>query len=204
MTKIIKILGLLLICSQAFAQEKGNYTIIINKDTIQIDLGLEYHHKTSSGDELDIKVIQSTLQTYSDEMISFNYDKSLSVSNTKIEEGIEQCIAMKATGNGFLVQKYKTMDPSSLTALMLNEITKESIDYGYIKKEKKFKKKLSSGQTIEGVEATLTYKGEKEIYTVATYGGKDEGIIVITMLLSEDSKDKEIIDLFLNTLKIQE
>ena len=40
-----------------------------------------------------------------------------------------------------MVQKFKTIDPSSLTRLMLNEITKESISYGYSKTEKKFRKK---------------------------------------------------------------
>lgn len=111
---------------------------------------------------------------------------------------------IKSTGNGFMVQKYKTINPSSLTQLMLNEITKESVSYGYSKTEKQFKKKLKSGQTIEGIQATLTYKGGKEVYTVATYGAKDEGIIVITMMLNEEYKDgKEIIELFLETLEIK-
>jgi hypothetical protein len=111
---------------------------------------------------------------------------------------------MKSSGNGFIVQKYHRINPSSLTQLMLNEITKESISYGYVKSEKNFQKKLLSGQVIDGIEATLTYKAEKEKYIVATYGGKDEGIIVIVMLLNEDFKteDSKMIDLFLNTLKI--
>ena len=190
--------------SLTLAQEGGNYIVIINNDSIQIDLDNEQLYKTLSGEELTFKVIQPNILTYSDDMISFNYDKSLSVSNTKIEEGIEQCMVMKSTGNGFIVQKYKTINPSSLVQLMLNEITKESINYGYVKNEKKFKKKLLSGHTIEGVQATLTYKGEKEIYTIATYGGKDEGILVVTMLVYDAFEDKQIIDLFLDTLKIKQ
>ncbi|MBL4705836.1 MAG: hypothetical protein JKY54_15020 [Flavobacteriales bacterium] len=174
-------LGMFLVGSLAFSQKTGNYIVIINNDSIHLDLDASQQYKTSSGEELTIKVIQPNILTYSDDMISFKYDKSLSVSDTKIEVGIEQCMVMKSTGNGFIVQKYKTINPSSLTQLMLNEITKESVNYGYAKKEKKFKKKLLSGQTIVGIRATLTYKGEKEIYTVAAYGGKDEGIIVITM-----------------------
>lgn len=197
-------LGMILIGSLTFAQESGNYIVIINNDSIRINLNEDHKHKTSSGEELTIKVIQPDILTYSDAMISFNYEKSLSVSNSVIEVGIEQCMVVKSTGNGFLVQKYSTLDPSGLTELMLNELTKESVSYGYTKKEKKFKKKLSSGQTIEGIQATLKYKGESEIYTVATYGGKDEGIIVITMLLNDDFDDKKIIDLFLDTLKIKE
>ena len=72
------------------------------------------------------------------------------------------------------------------------------------KRKRNSEKKIKSGETIEGVEATLTYKGEKEVYTVATYGAKDEGIIVVTMMLNDDFKeDKKIIDLFLDTLSIK-
>lgn len=185
------------------AQNKGNYVIIINNDSIFIDLDNEKNYKTSSGDDLSIKITQPDELTYSNDMISFKYDKSLSVSNTKIEDGIEQCMIMKSTGNGFMVQTYRTMDPSSLTELMLHEITKESVSYGYSKKEKKFKKKLISGETIEGIEATLTYNGQKEIYTVASYGQKDAGIIVVTILLNDDFKeDEKILDLFLETLEL--
>ena len=205
MLKSIMTLGALLLGFVSFSQTQGNYIIIINNDSIQIDLNNSINYKTSLGEELNIKVVQPEILNYSDDVISFSHHKSLNVSNSKIEEGIEQCMIVKSTGNGFMVQKYQTINPSSLTQLMLNEITKESISYGYSKTEKKFSKKIKSGQTIEGIQATLTYKGEKEVFTVATYGGKDEGIIVVTMLLNDDFKeDKEIIELFLDTLSIND
>lgn len=203
MIKSIMTLGVLFISFISFSQTQGNYTLIINNDSIQVDLNKHVTYKTKTGEALTIKIIQPEILTYSDDMISFDHNKSFSVSNSKIEEGIEQCMVLNSTGNGFMVQKYQTMNPSSLTQLMLNEITKESVSYGYFKTEKKFKKKIKSGQIIEGIQATLTYKNEKEIYTVATYGAKDEGIIVVTMLLNEEFKeDKEIIELFLKTLSI--
>ena len=202
MIKTILTLGILLISSLIFAQNGANYIVIINKDSIYIDLNEDFQYKTTSGDELTIRVTQPDILTYSDDMISFSYDKSLSVSNSNIDSGIDQCAAFNAIGSGFIVQKYKTMDPSSFTEEMLEEMIKESINYGYEKTEKVFEKRLSSGQSIKGIQATLTYEGEKEIYTVATYGGKDEGIIVITMLLYDGSEDKQMIDLFLDTLKI--
>lgn len=187
----------------SFAQPNGNYVVIINNDSIPINLDSNYNYNTEKGEQLTIKVFQPEILTYSDSVISFKHHKSLSVSNTVIEDGIEQCMMIKSTGNGIMVQKYKTMNPSYLTEIMLNELTKESVSYGYKKTEKKFKKKLKSGQTIKGVMATLIYKGAKEVYTVASYGSKDEGILVVTMLLNDDFKeDKKIIKLFLNTLSI--
>jgi len=205
MTKSIMTIGMLLVSIASIAQTQENYIIIINNDSIRVDLNNEVDYTDKSGEEYTIKVIQPEILTYSDDMISFSHRKSLNVSNSKIEEGIEQCMLMQSTGNGLMVQKYKTINPSSLTQLMLNEITKESISYGYSKTEKKFSKKIKSGQTIDGIQATLTYKGEKEVYTIATYGAKDEGIIVVTMLLNDDFKeDKEIIELFLDTLSIND
>lgn len=205
MTKSIMTLGVLLVSIVSFAQTQGNYIIIINNDSIRVDLNNEVDYTDKLGEKHTFKIIQPEILTYSDDMISFSHSKSLNVSNSKIEEGIEQCMLMQSTGNGCMVQKYKTINPSSLTRLMLNEITKESISYGYSKTEKKFSKKIKSGQTIEGIQATLIYKGEKEVYTVATYGGKDEGIIVVTMLLNDDFKeDKKIIKLFLDTLSIND
>ncbi|MEL6305331.1 MAG: hypothetical protein AAFQ20_11125 [Bacteroidota bacterium] len=205
MTKpFLSLLSLLFFLFQGIAQNDGNYIVVINSDSIPVDLNGSFEYKPKSKQPLTIKVIQPEILTYSDGMIAFQYNKSLSVSNSLIDEGIEQCMIMKSTGNGFMIQKYSTLDPSSLTRLMLNEITKESINYGYQKTEKDFKKTLMSGQTIEGIEAVLTYKGERETYTVATYGEKDEGIILVTMLLNEDyAEDKAFIDLFLDTLTLK-
>lgn len=187
-----------------FAIAQGNYFVIINQDTVSVNMNQAVQYKTDKGENLTLKITQPDVLTYSDDMVSFSHDKNFSVSNSVIDEGIDQCMIMSSTGNGFMVQKYRTIDPSSLTRLMLNELTKESITYGYEKSETEFKKQLKSGQSIEGIQATLTYKGDKEVYTVATYGKKDEGIIVVTMLLNEDyPRDKEIIDLFLETLQLK-
>lgn len=197
-------LALTVISFAGISQEEGNYILVINNDSILINLDGTVDYKTPKGEALSIQLTQSDIQTYSDEMISFRHDKSLNVSNTMIEEGIEQCMILRSTGNGFMVQKYTTFDPTGFVDIMVNELTKESVNYGYTKSEKPFKTKLRSGQTLEGVQATLKYKGEKEVYTVATYGEKDEGVLVVTMLLNDDfQEDKKIIDLFLETLEIK-
>ena len=190
----------------ATSQNGGNYVIIINGDSVQVDLSKPIEHTTANGETMNLELLQSEILTYADELISFKYNKAYSVSKSVIEEGITQLMVMSSTGNGFMVQEYDGMDPSGLTSFILDEIVKESLSYGYKKKEKDFKHDLRSGQTIEGVQATLTYKGEKEIYTVAGYGGKDEGLLVVTMLLTEEyaEEDKPLIDLFLDTLRIKE
>lgn len=123
MIKSILTITTVLLSTIAFAQEQGNYIIVINNDTLQLDLDSERQYKTKSGERLSIQLSQSDILTYSDDMISFKHDKSISVSNTVIEEGIEQCVALESTGNGFIVQKYSSFNPSMLTQMMMNEIT---------------------------------------------------------------------------------
>ena len=180
--------------------QSGNYILIVNGDSVATDLNeeLKISHK---GEELTIRLTQPDILIYEDEVVSFQYPKDLKVSNAPVEEGIEQCMLVRSTGNGFLVQKYTQMDPSLLNRFMLNELTKESVSYGYSLEEEAVEVQLVSGQKLIGTKATLTYQGYTEYYTVYSYGKKDAGILVVTMLLDETlDQDKEMIDLFLKTL----
>lgn len=181
----------------------ANYMLIINEDTVYVGMDASTTYKTSSGEQLDIKLTQPTLLTYTDGMVSFKYDRSSGVSTTEVEEGIRQLMVMKASGNGFMVQEYDRLNPSLLTSLMLSELTKEGVSYGYEKEEESFTHTLVSGQTIKGKRATLTYRGDTEVYTVAAFGDDNRGILVATLLLSGDmsTEDKALIETFLNTLE---
>lgn len=199
-----QIVALLLLSLNSYSQDSSNFMIVIGNDTIPINLNESKSAKILNNKAVKIKLIQPDVLTYSDEMISFNYNNNLSVSNSDLGDGIEQCALLNANGSGYMVQKYSNFNPSLLTELMLNELTKESVNYGYSIEKEDFTSNLISGQTISGTKATLTYKGESEIYTVSTYGQKDEGILVVTMLLNNEyvESDQKLIDLFLNTLSL--
>ncbi|OIQ27129.1 MAG: hypothetical protein BM564_13235 [Bacteroidetes bacterium MedPE-SWsnd-G2] len=200
----VQLIALLFLSVNTFSQENSNFMIVIGNDTIPINLNESKTATILNKKNTDIKLIQPDVLTYQDEMISFNYNNNLSVSNSDLGDGIEQCALLNANGSGFMVQKYSSFNPSLLTELMLNELTKESVNYGYSIEKDDFSSKLKSGQTITGTTATLTYKGETESYTVATYGQKDEGILVVTMLLNNEyiESDQKLIDLFLNSLTL--
>ena len=102
-----------------------------------------------------MKLYSLGILSYSDDFVSFKYEKENNISNAQIEEGIEQLMVMKSTGSGFMVQKYATLDPSVLTGFLLNEVTKESINYGYEKTEETFLKTLKTGHVVEGIKANL-------------------------------------------------
>lgn len=204
MPRLFFAFAMALLFNSSFAQNQGNYILIIDNDSVYIDLGKEFEYQPKGGKSISIELVQPAELTYADELVAFKYDKDLSVSKSEIEVGVDQIMILNSTGNGFMLQTYRAYDPSSFTDFMMNEITKESVSYGYAKKEKPFKKKLKSGHTIEGIQSTLTYRGETEVYTVAAYGGKDQGVLVITMFLSEEfPEDEDMIELFLNSLELK-
>lgn len=194
----------LLIPVESHAQtSSGNYLLIINGDTINTAIDKPMQYKIATGEELTILLTQPDMLTYSDDMLSFNYPKGSSVIASEIDEELYQIQLSLATGSGFLIQEYLTIDPSMVTRFMLNEITKESVSYGYDKTETAFSKKLRDGKTLSGIKARLEYRGEVETYLVAAYGGKDEGVLLMTMLMGDDDEEaKEVIELLLNSLKL--
>ncbi|NEM96314.1 hypothetical protein [Pontibacter burrus] len=183
------------------AQESSNYQLLINGKAVDIDLGKPVDFKTAKGEQLKIELKQKDVLFYKDDVVSLNYPKEFSVSKSVPDNNIEQLAIMTAHGSGVLIQKYNGLNPSILVDMMLQEVIKESINYGYTQKDQSFEKKLVSGQVLKGKMATLHYKGDEQTYVVAAYGAKDEGILVLTMINSTYvEQDQKLLDMVLNTL----
>jgi hypothetical protein len=198
-------IGLFLLCSMfTTAQSAASYILLVNGDTLHLQADQNVQYVSNKGESMELKLIIPDEQVYKDDMLSFEYPKKFHVSSNIIQDGIEQFMVMSAAGNGYMIQKYSEINPSGLTKLMMSELVKESVNYGYSKTEESFTKTLTSGHQLEGRTATLTYKGDKQVYTVASWGGRDEGILVVTMIMNEDFKSEEegFIKLFLESLQI--
>jgi hypothetical protein len=110
---------------------------------------------------------------------------------------------MTAGGSGLIIQKYKSFNPTLLNELMINEVTKESVNYGFKLSRENYERILKSGQEIKVDKAVLTYKDDTNIYEVLSIGAKDEGVLVVTMRLDkiEDSKGEKLIELLWNSFE---
>jgi hypothetical protein len=203
MKNLIALILFIVVTTTTMAQNKGNYKLTIGDEVIFLNLDESTTYRPKRGPAVQILLSQPLILHYEDEMVSFSYDKNLNVSNTAIDMGVEQCMVMRSTGNGFIIQKYNNFNPSPLTSMLLSEVTKESVNYGYTRKDKPFRYTLKNGMQLEGTQAILRYKGEEEVYTVAAVGGKDQGILIMTMLINPDFNDNAIIDLMLETLDIR-
>lgn len=198
---------LLTLAFLAFAVGFGqsDYTIEIN-DTI-LDLSLEREYKI----EIDGKPVKFTVRTkdtltYNAILFSFKHSKDYKVSKSVIDVGIDQQMIMTAEGTGIAIQQYTSINPTMLNDIMMTEITKESLSYGYQLERKDYKRRLISGQEIKIDKAILRYKDETNIYEVASIGNKDEGLIIITMKMDNNisSEGQKIIDLMWDTLEFKQ
>lgn len=181
-----------------------DYLLTINGKTQEVGLNQEFT-ALINGQPATFKLASKDTLTYRDAFYSFKHPKELKPTTLKIEEGIEQLTLLTGDGTGFIIQKYTSMNPSGLTDMMLQEVTKESINYGFKMKTKDSEKKLKNGQKLNVRKATLTYKGQTNVYEIATYGRKDEGLIILTMVM-DDSAAKSansFIDLLWNSFEIK-
>ncbi|WP_266203679.1 hypothetical protein [Pontibacter kalidii] len=186
--------------AMAQTDEAANYQITINGKTQDIALGKEYKMKVN-GKEVTVAVQQKDILTYQDDWISLQYPKGLQPAFATPDPDLEQITLVTANGNGVLVQKYKTINPTELVDLMLKEVTNEEVSFGYSITEQPFERKLRSGQRVKGKSVELTYGSDVQHYTVAALGGDNEGIIFITMLnAAYDHEDHKLIQLFLDSL----
>lgn len=170
-----------------------------------MDISLDENFEaTFENKTLNIKVSQKDTLTYSDDYLSFNYPKDYKISKTKIDEGIEQLVLMTGEGSGFIIQEYGTMNPTMLNELMLNEVTKESVNYGFELKREDYIKSLNNGLELKINRAYLTYKDEVNIYEITSIGLKDEGVLLMSMEMNdEDNSDgKQLIDMVWNSLSL--
>jgi hypothetical protein len=200
--KNIALIFFLFIAFQASAQE--DYTIQIGDSIYKISLNSQYN-LTINGKKVPVSVKMNDTLSYSDEFISFKYPKGFSVSKTTIEEGVEQVTIMTAEGSGIMIQKYSTFDPSPIQEMLLTEVTKESVNYGFVKTRHDYFRTLASGHKADVKKAILKYKDETNIYEVTSIGKKDEGLLLLTVRM-DDTKGSigdKLIALLWQTLRFK-
>lgn len=200
--KNILFILILFLTNSIYSQQ--DYRIEINGEEFEIRLDKDYELNINNT-LIKINVKQKDTLLYSDESFNFKFLKEYKVARTVIDGGIEQLMLMTAEGSGVIVQKHSTMNPTMLNELMLNEVTKESVNYGFELIREDYERVLASGLKIKVDRAVLTYNDEINIYEIASVGKKDSGLLIITMEMddSENSLGKKLISLIWDTLEIK-
>lgn len=201
MKKVIFTFSLLIFLNAvSFAGE--NYQIDINGHTYDIGLDKEKNLTLPDGMRLKVKLSLKEYVEFQSESFSFSHKSIYKPNRGDIGSGLYQTMITTPLGTAILIQEYTNMDPSPLVDMMIKELTKEEVKYGYKLAEREVVKIV--GRTkLSGKEAITKYKDEGWTRVVLAYGKKDAGLLIVTMIEQDNvEKEKHLIDHFWETLRI--
>lgn len=182
------------------AQEK--YRVRVNDTVIMAAPGVPY--QLGSGNRA-IHFFIEELDTlfYHTPMYGFRHFKEYKISKTEFSKNNFQLLLASPAGSGLLIQEFNTLNPEGIPEIMLKEITKEKISYGYVMTRSNYQRKIASGQSLDVIRAELKYKESMTVFEIAAFGGKDSGVLIITQLEDGDFSEegKRIINLMWSSLE---
>lgn len=159
----------------------SDYVISIDGRSAEIGINEELKFTTSAGKVLTIILKQKEFIVFKSSLFSMKHKNTIKPIKNNLGDGIYQTMMMTALGTGIIVQEYMHMNPEQLINLMIKELTKEEVDYGYKYNEKNIEK-IIDDKKVRGKQALTTYPGAEWTRSVLAYGDKDKGVIIVTMI----------------------
>ncbi|WP_193367679.1 hypothetical protein [Pelagibius marinus] len=185
---------------QAVAGE--GYKLQINGAEHPIGLDAPKEIVLPDGTKLEIVLTQDEYADYTTENFSFSYKNIYKPSRSDLGSGIFQTAILTPHGTGVMVQEYNDLNPSLLVGIMIKELTKEEVDYGYDYQEREVSRKVGD-KVIEGREAITRYQDESWNRTVYAYGERDSGLLIVTFVEKDYAEtDAALLEDFWRTLEI--
>ena len=174
-----------------FAQD---YQITINGHRQAIDLDKETAVVLPDGTSLTVRLSQREFLSFESDMFRLMHHNAYKANRKDLGDGIFQTAVITPVGTGVLVQEYTTMDPRRLVDLMLKELTKEEVEYGYKYTEQTTQKKVGA-LTFRGKTAVTRYQDEEWTRSVLAWGAGNKGLLVVTFIEKERYKtEQEVIE----------
>jgi hypothetical protein len=159
MNKSLQILIIIVIVSFSSLNAE-DYVITINGISKEIGLDKETILILPDGTSLNLTLHQKEYLLFTGDFFSFEHKNEYKANRNDLGDGVFQTMIATPLGTGILVQEYMQMNPTHLVDFMLNELTKEEVDYGYEYSEEKVSKKVGD-ITFTGKQAVTTYPGEE-------------------------------------------
>jgi hypothetical protein len=187
----------------ARAEALKGYRLTIDGVAGDIDVGGSAEIILPDGRKVRASLERNEFATYAGERFSFVHPSAMAVTKTKLSDGIVQHLLATAVGTIVVVQDYATLNPVSLDQLMLQEMTKESVQAGGRLTQRKTGRRLADGKELTGISATVKTRTESVDYEILGYGKVDQGVIVITRIDKENAAtDQALLDRFWRSLEL--
>jgi hypothetical protein len=188
----------------AGAEDLKAFKLTIDGKTVNIDAGESTQVTLPGGKQIEVRLDKNDFATFSGDTFSFNHPSNFSVTKTDLGESITQYLMASALGTIVVVQEYGKMNPVSLNQLMLQEMTKESVQAGAVLTQKSATRKLADGKELTGITAEVKTRTDTAYFEIVGYGLADRGLLFITRVASGDiATEKPMIDKFWESLKLK-
>lgn len=189
--------------STAKADALKGYRLTIDGVATDIDAGSEAEITLPDGRKVTARLERNEFATYAGGRFSFVHPSAMAVTKTQLTDGIVQHLLASAVGTVVIVQDYEKINPVSLDQLMLQEMTKETVQAGGTLTQENASRKLADGTELTGLKATVKTRTERVDYEVFGYGKVDQGVMVITRIDADNAaSDQPLIDRFWESLTI--
>ena len=188
----------------ARAEDPKAFKLTIDGVTVDIDPGEDVDVTLPGGKTSKVRLEHNDFATFSGGTFSFVHSSRNSVTKTDLGDGIAQYLMASALGTIVLVQEYDKMNPVSLNQLMLQEMTRESVQAGGTLTQEPTTRKLADGKELTGVKATVKTRTDSADFEIVGFGLADQGLLFITRIGDQDvATEKPLIDKFWENLKVK-
>ncbi|MGX8012639.1 hypothetical protein ACVDG8_028545 [Mesorhizobium sp. ORM8.1] len=196
--------AIMLCAGFARAEDPKAFKLTIDGVTVDIDPGEDVDMTLPGGKTSKVRIDHNDFATFSGGTFSFVHPSSNSVAKTDLGDGITQYMMASALATLVVVQKYDNMNPVSLNQLMLQEMTKETVQAGGTVTQEPTSRKLADGKELTGIKATVKTRTDRADFEIVGYGLADQGVLFITRIGDQDNATEQpLIDKFWETLKIK-
>ncbi|WP_434723691.1 hypothetical protein [Mesorhizobium sp. RIZ17] len=199
------VLAVIVLCTgPTRADDPKAFKLTIDGVTVDIDPGEDIDVTLPGGKTSKVRIDHNDFATFSGGTFSFVHPSTNSVTKTDLGEGIAQYLMASALGTLVVVQKYDKMNPVSLNQLMLQEMTKETVQAGGQLTQRATTRKLADGKELTGLKATVKTRTDSADFEIVGFGTVDQGLLFITRIGDQDNATEQpLIDKFWETLKIK-
>jgi hypothetical protein len=196
--------AIMLCAGLARAEDPKAFKLTIDGVAVDIDPGEDVEVTLPGGKTGKVRLEHNDFATFSDGTFSFVHPSSNSVTKTDLGDGIAQYLMASALGTLVVVQKYDNMNPVSLNQLMLQEMTKETVQAGGVVTQEPTTRKLADGKELTGIKATVKTRTDKADFEIVGYGLADQGLLFITRIGDQDNATEQpLIDKVWDSLKVK-
>ncbi|TSE02483.1 hypothetical protein C1D09_029775 [Mesorhizobium intechi] len=188
----------------AGAKDLKAFKLTIDGVAVDIDPGESAEVTLPGGKKSKVTLERNDFATFSGDRFSFVHPSDVSVTKTDLGENITQYLMASALGTIIVVQEYGKINPVSLNQLMLQEMTRESVQAGAELTQQPTTRKLADGKELTGIRAEVKTRTDTAYFEIVGYGRADQGLLFVTRVGSDDlATEQPLIDKFWESLKVK-